>query len=61
MAKCLNFQQVNSMHQKWRGFSQDIDIPTSKCEGVNVDFVVCLPRTHRQHYSVYVIVDKITK
>ena len=40
---------------------QDIDIPTWKCEDVNMDFVVGFPRTRRQHESIWVIVDRSTK
>ncbi|KAH0775084.1 hypothetical protein KY290_012221 [Solanum tuberosum] len=48
-------------HQGPGGLTQDIDIPTWKWEEVNMDFVVGLPRTRRQHESIWVIVDRFTK
>ncbi|WMV50209.1 hypothetical protein MTR67_043594 [Solanum verrucosum] len=61
VAKCLNCQQVKVEHQKLGGFSQDISIPTWKWEYSNMDFIVGLPRTRQQHYSIWVIVDRMTK
>ncbi|WMV55142.1 hypothetical protein MTR67_048527 [Solanum verrucosum] len=42
-AKCPNCQQVKVEHQKLGGLSQDISIPTWKCEDLNMDFIVGLP------------------
>ncbi|WMV24685.1 hypothetical protein MTR67_018070 [Solanum verrucosum] len=61
VAKCPNCQQVKAEHQKPGGLFQDIDIPTWKWEEVNMDFVVGLPRTRRQHDSIWVIIDRMTK
>ncbi|KAH0714923.1 hypothetical protein KY284_007828 [Solanum tuberosum] len=48
--------------KKYRGgLSQDIGNPTWKWEDVNMDFIVGLPRTQRQHDSIWVIVDRMTK
>jgi len=52
VAKCPNFQQVKFEHQKLGGLSQDISIPTLKCEDLNMDFIVGLLRTRRQHDSI---------
>ena len=49
VAKCPNCQQVKVEHQRPGGLSQNISIPTWKWEEVNMDFVVCLPQTRRQH------------
>ena len=38
-----------------------IEVPTWKWEVINMDFVVGLPRTRRQHDSIWVIVDRMTK
>ena len=38
-----------------------IEVPTLKWEAINMDFVVGLPRTRRQHDSIWVIVDRLTK
>ena len=40
---------------------QKFTIPTWKWEEVNMDFVTGLPRTHHQHDSVWVIIDRMTK
>ena len=40
----LNYQQVNTEHQRPGGLSHDIAIPTWKWENVNMDFVVGFPR-----------------
>ncbi|WMV37616.1 hypothetical protein MTR67_031001, partial [Solanum verrucosum] len=61
MAKCPNCQQVKAEHQRPGGLSKDINIPTWKWEEVNMDFVVGLPRTRRQHDYIWVIVDMMTK
>ncbi|WMV09244.1 hypothetical protein MTR67_002629 [Solanum verrucosum] len=61
LAKCPSCQQVKVEHQKTGGFLQDISIPTWKWEGLHMDFIVCLSCTRRQHDSIWVIVDCITK
>jgi len=61
VAKCPNCQQVKIEHQRPGGLYQDISIPTWKWEDVNMDFVVGLPRTRRQHDSIWVIIDRMTK
>ncbi|KAH0710889.1 hypothetical protein KY284_012316 [Solanum tuberosum] len=48
-------------HRRSGGFLQDIPIPTWKWEEVNMDFIVGLPHTRRQHDSIWVIVDRMTK
>ncbi|WMV24882.1 hypothetical protein MTR67_018267, partial [Solanum verrucosum] len=59
VVKCTNCQQVKAEHFEPEGLSQDIDIPTWKWEDVNMDFIVGLPRTRRQHDSIWVIVDRM--
>ncbi|WMV40991.1 hypothetical protein MTR67_034376 [Solanum verrucosum] len=61
MAKCPNCQQVKVEHQKLGAMTQEINIPTWKWEVINIDFIIGLPRTHRQHDSIWVIVDRVTK
>lgn len=48
-------------HQILVGLSQDIKISTWKWEYLNMTFIFPLPRTRRQHDSVWVIVDRMTK
>ena len=61
MSKYPNCQQVKVEHQKPGGMNQEIDIPTWKWEVINMDFIIGLPRTRRQHDSICVIVDTMTK
>jgi len=61
VAKCPNFQQVKVKHKKLRGLSQAISIPTWKWEDFNMNFIVGLPHTQRQHYLISVIVDLMKK
>ncbi|MCQ7842166.1 hypothetical protein NP236_23545, partial [Salmonella enterica] len=61
VAKCPNCQQVKVEHQKPGGMTQEIDIPTWKWKVINMDIITGLPRTRRQHDSIWVIVDRVTK
>ncbi|WMV29788.1 hypothetical protein MTR67_023173 [Solanum verrucosum] len=61
VAKFPNCQQVRIEHQKPGGMTQEINIPTWKWEVINMDFIMGLPRTRRQHDSIWVIVDRVTK
>ena len=49
VAKCPNYQQVKLEHQRSGGLNQNMDNPTCKWEDINMDFVVVLPCTIRQH------------
>ena len=48
-------------HQKSGGMTQEIDIPTWKWDVINMDFITGLHRTRRQHDSIWMIVDRMTK
>ena len=61
VSKCPNCQQVKVEHQKLGGMTQEIDIPTWKWDVINMDFITGLPHTRRQHDSIWVIVDRMTK
>ncbi|WMV58660.1 hypothetical protein MTR67_052045 [Solanum verrucosum] len=61
VANCTNYQQVKVEHKKLRGLSQYIIIPTLKWEDLNMDFIFRLPRTRRQHHSIWVILDWMMK
>ena len=58
LAKC---QQVKVEHQKPGGMTQEINVPTWTWDVINMDFTTGLPRTPRQHDSIWVIVDRMTK
>ena len=61
VSKCPNCQQVKVKHQKPGGMTQEIDIRTWKWEVINMYFITGLPRTRRQHDSIWVIVHRMTK
>ena len=61
VSKCPNSQQVKVEHQKPRGMTQEIDIPTWKWDVINMDFITGLPRTRGQHNSIWVKVDRMSK
>ena len=61
VSKCPNCQQVKVEHQKPGGMTQVIDITTWKLDVINMDFITGLPLTRRQHHSIRVIVDRMTK
>ena len=60
-AKSPNFQQVKTEHQRPRELTQEIDIPTLKSEGMNMNLFVGLPCTRRQNDSMLLIVNRLTK
>ena len=61
VAKCLTCQQVKAKHQRPAGTLQPLEIPEWKREDIAMDFVMGSPRTTKQHDSVWVIVDRLTK
>ena len=61
VSKCTNCQQVKVEHQRPRGITQEIDIPTRKWYVINMDSITGLPCTSRQHDSIWVIVYSMTK
>ncbi|WMV14144.1 hypothetical protein MTR67_007529 [Solanum verrucosum] len=61
VAKCPNCQQVKVEHQEPGGMTQNFHIPTWKWEVINMDFITGLSCTRRQHDSIWVIVDNVTK
>ncbi|WMV23032.1 hypothetical protein MTR67_016417 [Solanum verrucosum] len=61
VAKCPNCQQVKVGHQSPVGLPQRIELPKWKWEMINMDFITGLPRSRRQHDSIWVIVDRMTK
>ena len=61
VAWCLNCQQVKADHINPGGLIQMIEILSWKWEASNMDFAVGVLRTRRQHDSIWVIVDNMTK
>ncbi|KAH0633253.1 hypothetical protein KY284_036039 [Solanum tuberosum] len=56
VAKCPNCQQVKVEHQKPSGLAQNIELPEWKWEMINMDFITGLPRSRRQHDSIWEVV-----
>jgi hypothetical protein len=61
IAKCLECQKLKAEHRHPAGFLQPLPIPGWKWEVVTMDFITKLPRTSKQHDSIMVVVDKLTK
>jgi hypothetical protein len=61
IAICLEFQKVKAEHRHPAGLLQPLPIPEWKWEVVTTDFITKLSRTNKQHYSIMVVVDKLTK
>jgi hypothetical protein len=61
IAMCLECQKVKTKHRHPVGLLQPLPIPEWKWEVVTIDFITKLPRTVKQHDSIMVVVDKLTK
>ncbi|KAJ9548358.1 hypothetical protein OSB04_020901 [Centaurea solstitialis] len=59
--KCTTCLQVKAEHQKPYGSLQPLGVPMWKWEELTMDLVTKLPKTQRQHDSIWVIVDRLTK
>jgi hypothetical protein len=58
IAEC---QRVKVEHRQLVGLLQPLSIPKRKWGVVTIDFITKFPRTTRQHDSIMVVVDKLTK
>ncbi|KAD3336216.1 hypothetical protein E3N88_31735 [Mikania micrantha] len=61
MDRCLTCLKVKAEHQRPSGLLQQPEIPMWKCDQISMDFITKLPRTSRNHDSIWVIVDRLTK
>jgi hypothetical protein len=61
IAKCLECQKVKAEHRHLAGLLQPLPIHEWKWEVVTMDFITKLPRTNKQHDSIMVVVDMLTK
>lgn len=55
VSKYPNWKQVKAKHQRPYGVAQNINISECKCEMINMDFIIGLPRPRRQHDPIWVI------
>jgi hypothetical protein len=61
ISKCLECQKVKVEHRHPTGLLHPLPIPEWKSEVVSMDFITKLPRTNKQHDSIMVVVDNLTK
>ena len=61
IARCMECQKVKAEHRHPAGLLQPLPIPKWKWDVVTMDFITGLPRTSKQHDSIMVVVDKLTK
>ena len=59
--RCMRCQQVKVEHQHPVGLLQPLSASEWKWEVISMDFNIGLPMTWRQHDSIMVVVDKLTK
>ena len=61
IARCMECYKVKAEHRHPAGLLQPLPIPEGEWEVVRIDFITGLPRTNKQHDSIMVVVDKLTK
>ena len=61
ISRCMKCQQVKVEHQHPAGLLQPFPVPEWKWEVISMDFITGLPMNWRQHDSIMVVVDKLTK
>jgi hypothetical protein len=61
IARCLECQRVNIDHRNPAGFLQPLPILEWKWEVFTVNFITNFPITVKQHDSMMLMVDKLTK
>ena len=57
----MKCQQVKVEHQHPTGLLQPLAVPEWKWEVISMEFITGLPMTWRQHDSIMVVEDKLTK
>ncbi|WMV46710.1 hypothetical protein MTR67_040095 [Solanum verrucosum] len=61
VAKCPNCQRFKVENQRPGGMAQNIKLLEWKWEMINMDFITSFPQSRKQHDSIWVIVDQMTK
>ena len=61
LARCIECQQIKTEHQHPVGLLQPLPIPEWKWEIISMDFITGLTKTNKQHESIMVVVDKLSK
>jgi hypothetical protein len=58
---CMECHKVKVEHRHPAGLLQPLPIPEWKWEVMTMDFITGFPKTSKQHDSIMVVVDKLTK
>jgi hypothetical protein len=61
ITRCMECQKIKAEHRHPAGLLQPLPIPDWKWDMVTMDFITRFPRTSKQHDSIMVVVDKLTK
>ena len=61
ISECDTCLRVKASHLKTAGKLQPLPVPAWKWDDISMDFIVGLPLTSRNHDSIWVIVDRLTK
>jgi hypothetical protein len=61
IARCMECQKFKAEHRHPARLLQALPIPEWKWEVVKMDFITGFPRTSKQHDSIMVVVEKLTK
>jgi hypothetical protein len=61
ISRCMECQRVKVEHSHPVGLLEPLPILEKKWEVVTIDFLTKFPRIERQHDSIMVVVDKLTK
>jgi hypothetical protein len=61
ITQCMECHKVKAEHRHPMGLLQPLSIPEKKWEVITMDFIIVLPRTNKQHDSIMVVVEKLTK
>jgi hypothetical protein len=61
ITRCMECQKVKVEHRHLAGLLQPLPIPEWKWEVVTMDFITGLPKIGKQHDSIMVVVEKVTK
>ena len=61
LARCIECQKLTTEHQHPAGLQQPLPIRKWNWEIISMDFVMGLPKTNKEHDSIMVVVDKLSK
>jgi hypothetical protein len=61
VSDCDTCSTIKASHLKTAGTLQPLPIPSCKWDDISMDFIVGLPLTSRNHDSIWVMVDRLTK